>query len=212
MYSNCFDINKWSAKRFNQRFNAVSKQCTIPVIFLLLFIPWRPCKKSNCDLEHCSSIFQTASKDIFRRDTNHLCGSSADISECVSNCFEIFFPDFMLINSGTSIVKEICNDEFIYDLSFHWGCISKYFHRLLACVSMSASMISVNTSNTSREFSCKKALKILDCPHDILQDCDIEAIMIVSELFKHIFKTFMTKACFKVSSGYAYDLPAKYIF
>ncbi|GBM32458.1 hypothetical protein AVEN_136036-1 [Araneus ventricosus] len=191
--------------------NTVTKRYGVGVVFMLILIHWGCCKNINCDANHCKSLFSTVFKDFFKKGTQLLCRSSDDTIECVDTCLQTFFPDFDFVNSKTSIASEVCSYDFQYDLNQHWNCISGHFHRLLTCMSKFGSMTPTDiASETLKLLSCKKFLEALNCPYEILHDCEEKAIEIVSKLFSKVFKASMDLACYTISSNDAYDLPVAY--
>ncbi|CAL1266582.1 unnamed protein product [Larinioides sclopetarius] len=134
----------------------VTKQFAVSVVFMLIFIHWGCCQNTNCDVNHCKSLFSTVFKDFLKKGTQRLCRSSDDTIECIDKCLQTFFSDFDFVNSKTSIASEVCSYDFQYDLNQHWNCISVHFHRLLTCMSKLGSMMPTNiTSETLKVLSCK---------------------------------------------------------
>ncbi|GFU39114.1 uncharacterized protein NPIL_612681 [Nephila pilipes] len=192
--------------------NGVTKQFGIPVVFSLLLIPWGWCEINNCDVERCIHLYQEVYKDFLLYGSYSACRKVDDIIKCSNDCIELFFPDLVPIFSKTSILHHLCSYDFKYELGLRWKCIGENFHRLVTCMSLTGSMTALsNSSDVSRRLTCKKVIEILDCPYEVLYNCDEEVVETVNELFKVAFKSLMNFSCSNISIGNALDLPVNYI-
>ncbi|CAL1266583.1 unnamed protein product [Larinioides sclopetarius] len=57
----------------------VTKQFAVSVVFMLIFIHWGCCQNTNCDVNHCKSLFSTVFKDFLKKGTQRLCRSQSTL-------------------------------------------------------------------------------------------------------------------------------------
>ncbi|KAF8782007.1 hypothetical protein HNY73_012344 [Argiope bruennichi] len=120
---------------------------------------------------------------------------NCDVNHCKS-LFPTIFKEFF--KKGTQRLCRSSDDTI--------ECINK-------CLQMffpDFGFVNSKTFITSEVCSYDIAYEVLDCPYEILHDCDEDAIEIVSKLFSNVFKASMESACHLIPLNAVYDLPVTY--